>query len=288
MNNLIFKNSDLQTKLKHEGYAVMPLLNSQDIAQLLALYKTYYPEDSLPVFNSFARNAEVRTSISQGIQQVFKPRLEQYFDGFRITMGIFFIKNKAEDNHIGIHQDPTLLKNECLQEHINFWCPLQDVNKDNGAMQVFAGSHLMFPPVQALTIPTPFGQHSDLIYRQMQTIDMKAGEVLVFDNRLIHSSTSNTTNGKRICVVSSIIPASAEWFSFYRNPNLPNSDIEVYEQQPDCYLDVEWTNNMEPPKTGKKIGLLDFRPFTVSEDELNNIIKNRIVASGYNFRLLPA
>jgi hypothetical protein len=62
----------------------------------------------------------------------------------------------------------------------------------------------------------------------------------------------------------------------------------VYEQQPDCYLDVEWTNNMEPPKTGKKIGLLDFRPFTVSEDELNNIIKNRIVASGYNFRLLPA
>lgn len=288
MKKIIFKDAALQKQLQQDGYAVIKMLSDKDVERLLELYKHHYPNDNIPVHNSLYAEVAARADINKVIQEVVKPHLAKIFDGFIISVGILFVKNKAEDNYIGLHQDPTLLKNEGIEDHINFWCPLQDVNADNGAMQVLPGSHLFFPPVQAITIPFAFSGHSDLIYRQMKTIDMKAGEVLIFDNRIVHSSTSNITDSKRICVVLGMIPEDVEWVSYYKNPQEPNGPIEVYAQEPFYYLDPLWSNSNEPPKTGKKIGILDYKPVKFSEEEMKRIIENKIPAADFEFRLLPA
>lgn len=290
MRNIIIKDQQLEDKLTKDGYAVVKMLSTDDIGKIWDIYNKYHstPDDlSAPWFNTFNRTADIRRPVANEIRSVFMPLMHNHFENFYLTGGIFFTKHQASNNEIGMHCDPTLLSDESTLRHINFWCPLQPANAENGGMHVIKGSHTMFPPVKAATVTAPHSQYNHLLEPLLEPVDVLPGEALVFDNRLLHSSTPNNKPGRRVAVITSIIPDDAILYSLYRNPNLPNAPIEVYEQSRDFYLDPLWSNNLNPPQTGKLIGHLDYPVVSLTEAEVIDAITTKKHNTPYSFKVLP-
>ena len=69
---------------------------------------------------------------------------------------------------------------------INAWIPLTDATADNGCLLVIPGSHTM--GVRGEPFPEGFEERA-------VAIPMRPGDVLFLDNKLLHSSTQNTSAG---------------------------------------------------------------------------------------------
>lgn len=86
---------------------------------------------------------------------------------------------------------------------------------------------------------------------------MKAGESLIFDNRLIHASPPNLSDAPRIAVGIGITQAEAQLKHFYQNPS--SGKLEEYNVDKTFYT---WFNNKR---------LSDFFDNGISPEGLNKV-----------------
>lgn len=94
-------------------------------------------------------------------------------------------------------------------------------------------THGFFHPYRGISFSAPFKNYEDLLKRYLVPIDLKAGDILLFDNRLVHYSHLNNSHQPRVVVMSGIFPIEAEIISVYKDENTPNSPIEIYQQTDD-------------------------------------------------------
>ncbi len=66
------------------------------------------------------------------------------------------------------------------------WCPLEDVNDENGNLMVLKGSHQFNRTIRGVGTPDVYRDHWKLIKQNMRSIPMKAGEAIFFFHGLIH------------------------------------------------------------------------------------------------------
>lgn len=290
MSNLVVTNEQIKKALDKDGYISVPMLNAADVEQLMALFRKYYADDETKYFNSLYSEAAIRREVSEEIERVFKPYIDKIFDNYQYVVGLLFIKNPSPDAdaEVPMHQDPTLLMDEDVNKHINIWCPLNDVDENNGALHMVAGSHLFFPGVQARTVPTPYEKIYPAIHQAKNCIRMQAGDALIFDNKILHGSMPNVTNKKRVAVVLSFAPKNAQYISIYRDPAIANAPIEVYAQQHGYHLDPRWFNTPDRNVLGTFMGLLDYEPFFVTEEEFNSLVNNPRPYKTYTYKFKRA
>src|SRR5690606_21476682 len=118
------------------------------------------------------------------------------------------------------------MKYSCL----SVWIPLQDTNLANGCLSVVPHSHKMFAPYRGISFPQQFENISNTVRKYLQPIEMKAGEILLFDNRLVHTSGVNSSGADRVVVMSGIFPSEAKIISCYKDTAVEKSPIEIIEQ----------------------------------------------------------
>ena len=122
-----------------------------------------------------------------------------------------------------------------------FLC-LEDMNKANGALQVYAGSH-KFGRLEHIKISenSKYGDHQYVV-REIPdgltpfTIEAKQGDIVIFNSNLIHQSASSSSDSKRLSFIAEV----EEW------DNLKLDD----------YAKIPILSNGETLKLPKKINLL--------------------------------
>ena len=95
-----------------------------------------------------------------------------------------------------LHQDQQYITIDPL---VGVWIALDDSDHANGRMCVIPGSHkLGLQPVEAADMSTSFvpGQSKVPEGAQELGLDMKAGDALFFDGKIIHGSHPNTTTDR--------------------------------------------------------------------------------------------
>lgn len=85
------------------------------------------------------------------------------------------------------------------------WCALTDVDESNGAMQVIPGSHKLLPVMHAPPRPDYYWPFVETLPARMQTIPLKAGQALIFEDSIIHASLPNTTSDDRLVLAANFI-----------------------------------------------------------------------------------
>jgi hypothetical protein len=179
-----------------------------------------------------------------------------------------FVKRPSADQagKIHLHCDPTLLPDESRQRHLNIWAPLIDVDETSGALCVVPGSHKVFAPVHSFSIPSQFSQIADTVMEHGRCVPMKAGDVLIFDNRMPHFSRQNLASIDRPAAVLSIVPSDSEFISLY-GADESEFPIEVYRQPHSWYENTDWINDRDRPQTGRYLGRLNWTPHALSRSE---------------------
>ena len=279
----------IASELESNGYTVIPALGADSIGEFMeSIYERI--RDNNPGKLNFNTGADmkgpVRLITIDMVKAAATPVLGRYFSNYEIVFGIMFVKRASPDikAQVGLHFDPTLLRDESKQKHFNAWIPLIDVDEQNGAMWVIPGSHKIFPPVNAITIPFPFSKIQEKVYEYGKCIRMKAGEALIWDNRLIHYSLQNFSNNDRPSVVLTFVPPEAEFISLFRAQGA-DSPIEVYQQSRNWYYDPSWSNDFGPPRIGKLLGHLNYEPFFVTERKFVEHLESGEPLKNYTFEL---
>lgn len=245
----------LQQLLSHRGYIQLPFLTHAEVAEAQQLYATLHTAGAHRQGRYTTQEIEPHTQRQQVLQQLtalLEPKLQQLFFDYKIPILQFFVKQPGTDGGIQYHTDSTLLINPHLEPHYAIWIPLQDVSEHNGTLLMLPHSHTMHQAISATSVHWP---HSALVQQLQHTavaLPLKAGEIVVFDNRLLHGSTFNRSTQPRIAIAGRITHRLAQYYSFFKNEN----GIALYTEPDNYYQHPSWNTGHQPSASGRLAGTL--------------------------------
>jgi hypothetical protein len=234
------KNLDLE----NQGYAVIPFLNLNEIKELTDFF--YEKHADLPAgmyASSHASDIELRKEMNDEIQRVCKRAVDVSFRNAQTLGATFMAKSKGENGGIHPHQDWSIVNEEEFFSY-NVWLPLVDTSLKNGTLLLLPKSHELLKNTRGLHIPSSFESVNEEVWNYLVPINMKAGEALVYDHRMLHASGLNQTDTPRLVIVYGIIPENATMRYYFGRGDL----IEEYECSPDYYFNE---NILQEPQSLK-------------------------------------
>ncbi len=230
----IFKNPDHQQSFDRDGYVVLPALGQGEVSELLAFYQSLQLTDKAGFGFHISMDQEDKSLVGKILDKLMEvafPKMSVHFDNSKAFVGSFVIKEPNPTGVVPVHQDWTFVDDEERHSSLTCWVPLVDVGLDNGAMAVIKGSHRFFKnfrPSPSPQVPSPLSEHMFTIFPYLQLIEMKAGEMLVFDNRTFHGSPPNTTDTTRVAFGIGMTQKDAKLVHCYLNPGEPAKN-EVFK-----------------------------------------------------------
>ena len=117
--------------------------------------------------------------------------------------GDFWVRPKLPNEKLTTlpwHQDSAYMPETENDTHLTVWLPLVDVKLENGPLQFLPGSHKLGlqtyhrVPGEAFAVPVLSPTSSDT---DIDTLEMKKGDLLVFNNLVFHRSLVNHSDSIR-------------------------------------------------------------------------------------------
>lgn len=257
-----FKNSLFQEQFDEVGFVKVPLLNNEEVF----LLKEYITEKT-PIIEKTNQlgffqgvcidDKQTKINLDNHIRSIINPKLTNVIENFKEIIYTALAKGCGENSKLELHQDSSFV-DENIDFSMSLWIPLSDSNLANGAIHFLNGSHKSFPAIRCATISHNYG-NINKIKQSMECIDVKQGEALLFNARMLHYTPNNTSGEIRMAIMSCLIRSDADILQYYK---ISESRLEAYKMKDNFFLDYE--NFMEEiyqkPK-GEKIGEVDFVPF---------------------------
>lgn len=232
----MFLDRTQQQQFDTNGFVKIPLLNSAEVEELKLLFQSLNVQIAE---GTNALNYEVGDSknelIKNKIQEVFLRHTGNIMaDDYYIDGGTFITKSAGDNSECKIHQDWNMV-DESEFTSVIAWCPLIDVNENNGALQAVKGSNRLFPTIRSVNISPLYLPIDAQLEPYLTCIDAKAGEVVFFSHRLFHGSKPNRHNQTRVAAVFGFLPKAAKRLHYLRTQVRGKDEICVFEADAGFY-----------------------------------------------------
>lgn len=228
-----FYNDSMQWAFQRDGYAVADLLTETDLREAKRLYgnfKKKYPiSQDVPLYSSCDTNdADVIRQLDHDLSELVKPRLDRVLESYDYLLSSFLTKEPGDHNETPYHQDPTMIdRGDRSKVGAALWVPLEDTGIQNGCLRMIPGSHrLREILVVTPDFPTLFRDFRHRLDSFAQPIELRAGQVVIFDTKLIHGAYPNRFKNSRTAIVSAIKSEHCEWYYYY----LPQDEGAMVEK----------------------------------------------------------
>ena len=275
----IFKNRELQNKFDKDGFVVLPMLDAKEVELLLNYYSNQDFDNKIEAGFHISldnQNQDLVKEVGSKIKEVLVPKTADLLDDCKVFTASYVIKEPGLQNIVPPHQDWTFVdENQFCSATV--WTALVDVTEKNGALGAIRGSHTIFNHKRSSPSPqskSPLSDHIFTLFPFVEVIEMKAGESLIFNNRLIHASPPNLSDQARIAVGIGITQSEAQLNHFYQSPT--SGKLEEYEVDENFYT---WFNNkrLSDLFNGGK-SLEGLKKISEIEREVPNLTKEEIEA----------
>jgi len=233
--NNIFLNTQYELALQQTGFILAGNIGRKTLKRLIAIYKQkhFFLKQQSGIFSSlYSDDVHYRKDLHSALQQELQPIYDTIFKDYKSIGNYVITKFPGPQSTFDIHQDTTIL-DENSYTPLNVWIPLQDTDISNGCLSMVSKSHLFAAPYRGASFAGQFAHLSQEIMPYLLPVKMKAGDILVFDNRILHYSAENTSHKPRVTVMSGIQHQDAAILTCYRKDS--SAPIEVF-QQPENYL----------------------------------------------------
>ncbi|MGE0636373.1 MAG: phytanoyl-CoA dioxygenase family protein [Bacteroidia bacterium] len=272
----VIKDLSSRKALADTGYILVDITNNSTIDKLEDIYSSLHhvkPTNGGMFYSLYSQDIDYRKYVHDGVGVALRPLFDQLFTYYKTVINSYIIKHPGPKSEFNLHQDSTGL-NEWKYSPLSFWMPLQDTTLENGCMWFIPGSQKWFSPYRGISFDTMFDEQKDLLQPYLIPIEVKKGQALLFDNRIVHLSGENKSNVPRVVVMSGIFPAEASIISCYRDKQ-NNGPLEIFQQTDDYLLQGMnfYIDCTARPKTGEKIAEIYENKYTLSPEELSKIIR---------------
>lgn len=230
-----------EAQLRDLGYVVVDGLVERDrLHRLQELSEQVYVDDRSGFHASnLSRHHGYRHAVNERVTPILAPAVEHLFVDHEPFFSSLVIKWPGEDSSFPSHQDWNMV-DESRYRSINVFCPLVDATADNGALRVLPRSHRLLRSLRVSPMP-PAGCESvgwQVTPDEMDVVELRAGQVLVFDHALLHCSAPNLSDSPRWAVITAFKPRSAELFHWYV-PDPASHRVEVFAVDSDFFADID-------------------------------------------------
>lgn len=255
MYKRIFKDDKLQQEIERNGFISVPFLTDAEKDELMSFYQEnpYVTESS---YHSTVLSDDIsyRQKVHNKIKEVFSRALDNIFlPEYRFLFGSFTVKENGEDSQWAVHQDWTFV-DERKFSSVGVWCPLIDVNYDNGCLGVVRGSHNFFYNVRGTnTISEYSSVANDIEKKYLTFVPVKAGHAVIFYNSLIHYSPPNVTKDLRVTGNCVMIHKEAQPVHIFRDRNWPEDEVEPFAIDTDFLIHNNYMAAARPER-GTSLG----------------------------------
>lgn len=202
----IIKDSELEKEINHFGYQVIDFLTEREVDMLLQLFPKYFPDRASYQgrYSSMDHLPKEKTlEVHRDIQEIIKQRLEVFFRDSYSPISLLYSKRPDGVSDIDWHSDPSFILNESLEPIYGIWCTLKDIGPKEGTLKVVPGSHRFIKRLNGayVTWESPLKDHWRMIDQYGIQPNLKAGQAIIFDARMLHSSSPNVSEINRDCIV---------------------------------------------------------------------------------------
>lgn len=210
----------LQEKFSENGFCVIPNFLAQE---QLAAIDTLYLRLGIDKLGTMYANVlycdeETNKEIDKTLVAIYEPSLRQHFIDYRIAGGSFLIKGIGEQSMSSLHQDWNLV-DESIYQSAFVWCPLIDVNENNGCLQLVPGSHRWFNSIRSINMPSVCIPFED-VKNVLKSVPVKRGDAVIFAHNAFHGSFPNTSDNIRPVAAVSILSDKAKGIHYYKRENV--------------------------------------------------------------------
>lgn len=256
----IFKDPSLAEEFKTKGFVIVPFLSSEQIQELTLLYQKLYPKGVKGFFSTtFAQNPTHRAEVNHSIKAICTARMNDIFEDCKVFFSSFIVKAPGKESELVLHQDMTLV-DENIFTGMNIWCPLIDLEGNNGVLNILPESHRLFFTYRGSSLPDIYDNVKSEIKQYLTAVPLKAGQAIIFDQSIIHYSPPNLSDQERVVINTFVAHKEAEIRICYHDKENQADQVEIFAQNDDFleeYLNFG-ANIFDRPSIGKSLGLVDY------------------------------
>lgn len=274
----VFKNAEQASHILESGFQQGKFLPAETVAELQALFNETHDfsgnEKGGMFYSVYSQNLDYRKRIHEEITRILKPFLETYFTNYRVMLGAFVVKVAGPESEFYLHQDTTGL-DEWKHSPMSLWIPLEDVDVESGCLGVIPKSHHFFTPYRSISFPAPFDVIQPVVKQYIQPLPMKKGEVLFFDNRILHNSYINTRLPVRMAVVCGIFQEDAPLITCHKEEYVCGGRVELIQHTDDFLM--KYPNFLidcqKRPHVGNSLGFVEDPYPEITETEFRELCR---------------
>ena len=213
---MLFKSEKHNKQFKKNGFVVIRnFFNSEEIDKINELYKTLNITNLDEIYTNLKdRDPQINLEIDLFLKNIYAPKLENYFKNYSIGGGAFLVKGTGESSVSSLHQDWNVV-DETKNYSMGVWCPLIDVNENNGCLQIVPGSHNWFDKLRSFNMPSIYINFED-VKSVLKPVISKQGDAVIFAHNVFHGSKPNYTNQIRPVASVSVISKDAPLIHYFR------------------------------------------------------------------------
>jgi len=276
----ILKDPDQNNYLWNNGFIILDCLEESEVFLLKKLYLKWHKDNKPKAFykSYFSNNINYKEEVEQEITRIIQPKISNYFLPSEPYGGMFVVKPKGKNGHLPPHQDWSFVS-EKIHWSLNMWCPLDDVNEQNGNMQMLPGSHRFMQTIRGFNTKDQYSRQKEMLNNLMVNVPMKKGEIIFFFHGIIHGSTKNLNEQDRVSIGLSLKQKNATTYFHYYNE--VTKDVYVYQTQLDFYKNFTG-GKIKSSDQSKYIGKTAFDFASITDNEIKN--KAKMALDGFGFK----
>ena len=237
----VFKDSALQRRYEELGYVSFPLLDGNAVREIADAYAALAIEDHYGIgyrVSLYTSALDTRRRARELLIEKAFPALDAWLVNRNPYMATYLVK-EAGGRWIPAHQDWSHC-DESLDDSVMCWVPLCDVDEHNGGLGFINGSHRYFDYLRAFPYTvarTPVDCHGQRLLAYLNFAEMRAGDAVVFNNRVIHGSLPNASAATRTAFSFALHPNGEPLLAYYLKPGAGAKRLLQYQATPDLYLE---------------------------------------------------
>lgn len=276
----VFNDSKLDLKLKRDGIVKFALPDDLMIDACENVLSNLVPNYDKNIGENFygsvsLKDIATKLAVHHDLGQLVTPFLNSIISNHKLLTYFYLVKVKGSKSILQLHQDWSIIDERKYRAY-NLWIPLCDSTVENGTLHVLKGSQNFPLNIRGANIPPKYLDQFELAKRNMKPIDVKKGEALLFDSRLLHYSPANLTDQARTAIINNIIPTQAETFSFFGRQGKDQLSIDQYQVPADLFIHYDDFVNQKdlPNPKGEFMGRINYgNTDSVLEEEFNRLVQ---------------
>lgn len=278
----IFFDENTQKELMQKGYTKVQLLTDEEVAYVVNELSKLTPDDRFaPTGNEYGStfhftfidtNKDYRQKTNDLLSELFAPHIKRLLVDYTILTCNFYVKPSGRGQlHVHQNWNMTAKKNDTS---LTVWCPLIDVDEQNGTLYVVEGSHKIVPNIETYnTTPFFYNFCNSIMERHSKPMRLKAGEGLIFDDSLIHWSADNKSSVPRYVAQALCVPQEATPVFYYPVQNNEGNRFELLELDNEFFIEQSFQDLLNRPDNLKSLGFLENTNAMLSEDAFLKLLK---------------